>query len=210
MLNWFAISFSRGSSRPKDQTWVSCIVGRHLTIWVTRDVQFTLIHGPNISGSYAILFFTASNFSFTTRHIHSWALFALWPRLFILSRVISPLISSSILGTYRPGEFLFQCPIILPFHTVHGVLKARTLKCFAIPFSSRPRFVRTLHDDPSILGGPTWHGSVSLSYTRLWSRWSFWLAFGDSGFCSGGCRIVVLVSSLCHLMDEGKRLVQAS
>ena len=27
---------------------------------------------------------------------------------FILSGVISPLISSSILGTYRPGDFLFQ------------------------------------------------------------------------------------------------------
>ena len=33
--------------------------------------QFTLIHGSNISGSYAILFFTASDFTFTTRHIHS-------------------------------------------------------------------------------------------------------------------------------------------
>ena len=38
-------------------------------------------------------------------------------------------------------------------HTVHGVLKARLLKCFAIPFSSGLRFVRTLHHDPSILGG---------------------------------------------------------
>ena len=37
---------------------------------------------------------------------------------------------------------------------VHGVLKARRLKWFAIPFSSGPLFVRTLHHDPSILGGP--------------------------------------------------------
>ena len=29
-----------------------------------------------------------------------------------------------------------QCLIFLPFHTVHGVLKARILKWFAIPFSS--------------------------------------------------------------------------
>ena len=41
----------------------------------------------------------------------------------------------SILGTYWPGEFIFQCPIFLPFHTVHRVLKARILKWFAIPFS---------------------------------------------------------------------------
>ena len=38
------------------------------------------------------------------------------------------------MGTYRPGEFIFQYPIILPFHIVHGVLKAKILKWFAIPF----------------------------------------------------------------------------
>ena len=72
-------------------------------------------------------------------------LFLLWLYPFILSGVISPLISSSILGTYRLGEFLFQNSIILPFHTVHGVLKARTLKWLAIPFSSGPHSVRPLH-----------------------------------------------------------------
>ena len=41
----------------------------------------------------------------------------------------------------------------------YGVLKARILKWFAIPFSSGPHFVRTLHHDPSVLGGPTRHGS---------------------------------------------------
>ena len=42
-----------------------------------------------------------------TSHIHNWVLFLLWLRLFILSGVISPLISSSILGTYWPGELSF-------------------------------------------------------------------------------------------------------
>ena len=32
-----------------------------------------LFHGPTIPGFYAVLFFTASDFTFTTRHIHSWA-----------------------------------------------------------------------------------------------------------------------------------------
>ena len=121
--------------------------------------QFALIHGPNIPGSYAILLFTASDFASITSHIHNWVSFLLWLHLFLLSGVISPLISSSILGTYQSGECIFQCPIFLPFHTVHGVLKARILKCFAIPFSSGPLFVRTLHHDLSILGGPTRHGS---------------------------------------------------
>jgi len=62
--------------------------------------------------------------------------FLLWLHPFILSGVISPLISSSILGTYLPGEFFFQYPIILLFHNIHGVFKARKLKWFAIPFSS--------------------------------------------------------------------------
>ena len=43
--------------------------------------------------------------------------------------------SSSILDTYRPGEFLYQYPIILPFHTVHGVLKTRILIWVAISLS---------------------------------------------------------------------------
>ena len=73
----------------------------------------------------------------------------------LLFNRISRLVSSSILGTYWPGEFLFQYPIILPFHTVHGVLKARVLKWFAIPFSSGPHSVRSLHHDPLILGCPT-------------------------------------------------------
>ena len=60
-------------------------------------------------------------------------LFLFYFHPFIFSGVISPLISSSILVTYQPVEFIFQYPIILPFHTVHGVLKARILKWFAIP-----------------------------------------------------------------------------
>ena len=44
-------------------------------------------------------------------------------------------------------------------HTVHGVLVAKILKWFAIPSSSAPHFVWTLHYDPFILSDPTWHGS---------------------------------------------------
>ena len=38
VLEWVAISFSRGSSPPRDRTWVSRIVGRSFTIWATREV----------------------------------------------------------------------------------------------------------------------------------------------------------------------------
>ena len=120
--------------------------------------QFALIHGPNIPDCYVILLFTAWGFTSITSHIQNWVLFLLWLHLFILSGVISPVAYWGILGTYQPVEFIFQCPIFLPFHTVLGVLKARILKWFAIPFSSGPRFVRT-HHDSFVLGGPTQHGS---------------------------------------------------
>ena len=37
ILEWAAISFSRGSSQPRDRTWVSCIADRRFTIWATRS-----------------------------------------------------------------------------------------------------------------------------------------------------------------------------
>ena len=38
-LEWVAYSFSRESSQPRDQTWVSCIAGRFFTSWATRKAQ---------------------------------------------------------------------------------------------------------------------------------------------------------------------------
>ena len=40
--------------------------------------------------------------------MHILVLFSLWLQLFILSGIISPFFSSSILGTYQPGESIFQ------------------------------------------------------------------------------------------------------
>ena len=121
--------------------------------WLTTS-NLPWFVGPNIPGSYAI-FFTTLDFTFTTRHIHNWVLFPLWLRLFITSGTISLLFSSSILVTCQCGEFIFQCHIFFPFHTV---LRTRMLKWFAFPFSSGPHFVRALHPYPCVLGGPV-HGS---------------------------------------------------
>ena len=40
VLEWVAISFSRGSSQPRDQIWVSCIASRHFTIWATMEAPW--------------------------------------------------------------------------------------------------------------------------------------------------------------------------
>ena len=37
VLEWVAISFSRGSSRPSNWTRVSCVADRHFTTWTTRE-----------------------------------------------------------------------------------------------------------------------------------------------------------------------------
>ena len=39
ILEWVAIAFSRGPSKPRDWTRVSCIAGRFFTIWATREAK---------------------------------------------------------------------------------------------------------------------------------------------------------------------------
>ena len=43
VLEWIAVSFSSGSSWPRDRTWVSCIVDRHFIVWATI-MAFTNLH----------------------------------------------------------------------------------------------------------------------------------------------------------------------
>ena len=40
VLEWVAISFSRESSQPRDQTWVSCIAGRFFCNWATSHTIY--------------------------------------------------------------------------------------------------------------------------------------------------------------------------
>ena len=121
-------------------------------------VQFTLIHGPHIPGSYAMLVFTALDFSFTTRHTHNWASFLLRPSCFTLSGAVSkcPLHAGRLPAWGR--ALISQRHLFALSHCSWG-LAARTLAWFAIPSSSGPCLVRILHYDPSILGSPAWHGS---------------------------------------------------
>ena len=58
--------------------------------------------------------------------------FALAPSLHSFWSYFSTVLQEHI-GYLLTWEFIFQCHIFLPFHTLHGVLKARILKQFAIP-----------------------------------------------------------------------------
>ena len=144
--------------------------------------QFALIHGPNIPGSCAILFFTVLDFTSITSHSHNWVLFLLWLHLFILAGVISPLISSSILGTYWPMKFLLQYPIILPFILFMGFSRQEYLSGLLFPFpvdhilSDLPTMTR-----PSWVAPWAWVSFIE-SDKAVVLVWLDWLDFCEYGF----------------------------
>ena len=134
----------------------------NLAISLIDHIQYTLIHGPNIPGSYVIIFFTELDFTFTTSQIHNWVSFPLWPSHLILSGAISNcpfLLPSSILDTCWCPSFHLLVSYLFAFHMVHGVIQIRTLEWIAISSSSGPCFVRNFHYGLFILCGPAWHGS---------------------------------------------------
>ena len=49
ILEWAAISFSRGSSRPRDRTQVSSLSGRWFTACITREAQEPRMQALNLS-----------------------------------------------------------------------------------------------------------------------------------------------------------------
>ena len=52
VLEWFAISFSRGSSQPRDWTQVCRIAGKHFTIWASMVSYFICLWVQLISGFF--------------------------------------------------------------------------------------------------------------------------------------------------------------
>ena len=65
VLEWVAISFSRGSSQPRDQTQVSRIVGRRFTIWATREAHLMNLCGRS---DLATLFVCLITFHYNKNH----------------------------------------------------------------------------------------------------------------------------------------------
>ena len=88
ILEWVAISFSRGSSQPRDRAHVSCIVGRFFTIWATRAVHiFPVVISPY---SHQILFWGLLSFFF-------------FPILIGVKWCLMVVLIQSILKEIRPG-----------------------------------------------------------------------------------------------------------
>ena len=119
-----------------------------------------------------------SEFASITSHIYNWVLLFLWLCLFVLSGVISPLISTSMLGTHW---LIFQCPIFFAFSYCSWGSQGNNAEVVCHSLSSGPCFFRTLHHDLPILRGPTQRGSVDKAVVHLTRLVSFlWLWFS---FC---------------------------
>ena len=91
ILEWVAISFSRGSSWPRDRTWVSRIAGRHFTVWATREARHL-----NFISSYILKLYSKT--------------FALWLLATIPHIFISTISSLSVLPKWLK-PFNMKCTV---------------------------------------------------------------------------------------------------
>ena len=94
-----AIPFSRGSSWPRDRIWVSCIIGRFFTIWVTREASnrntpnFWMVRNLKYQHSNGEMkhhqqqwcYWLSSFFCSMLKKKKTLPLFTLWSSLFCLS-----------------------------------------------------------------------------------------------------------------------------
>ena len=86
----------------------------------THTHTHTHTHTP-LTFQASMQYCSLQHWTFTTRHIHSWASFLLCPSCFILSGAVGncpPFFPSSVLDTFWTGRLPFWCHIFLPFHTV--------------------------------------------------------------------------------------------
>ena len=66
----------------------------HLSCYLSCQPVGPLVLRTHLRENYVILLFAASDLASITSHIHNWVLFLLWFSVFILSGVISELLSS--------------------------------------------------------------------------------------------------------------------
>ena len=77
-------------------------------------IQFTLIHGPTIPGTYAIFFFVALDFTFTARHSHNCHFHFAPANLFLLALIVIALWSSPV-PLWTPDYLGHSMSAVIPF-----------------------------------------------------------------------------------------------
>ena len=152
------------------------------TLAISWPLPITLIHGPDIPGSYAILLFTASDLASITSHIHNWVLFLLWLHPFILFGVISPLISSSMFSPTDLGSSFFNILSFCLFILFMGF--SRQEYWSGLPFPSPVDHILSdlsTMTHPSWVAPRAWLNFIELDKAVVVVRLD-WLVFCDYGF----------------------------
>ena len=72
ILNWVAIPFSRGSSLPRDWSWVSFIAGRFFNIWAIREGLLSGRTSTSLFQNFHYRLFRAYKFTTETRLLYHW------------------------------------------------------------------------------------------------------------------------------------------
>ena len=76
---------------------ISCLTMSTIPRFVELTFQVLFFFfGTNIPGSYALYVFTSSDFIFTTKHIHYWVSFPLWPRFIVVELLVIAFCSSPV------------------------------------------------------------------------------------------------------------------
>ena len=106
ILEWVAISFPRGSSQQRDQTWVSWIAGRFFTIWATGEASRLLSGAERKTVTQLQILVPITWYQF------SLVFSSLWRQIFAFPGQLSPLYQKSLLKS-QPCFSSMEDPLTL-------------------------------------------------------------------------------------------------
>ena len=122
ILEWVAISFSRGSSWSKNQAQASCITGRFLTFWATKNTQ-----SRNRRCFHFVLLLQQITTNFWLKQC-TFIVLVSWSQKSDACGMLM-IVLSCVRLVYNPED----CSP--PGSSVHGIFQARILEWVAISFS---------------------------------------------------------------------------
>ena len=161
VLEWITLSFSRGSSQPRDRIRVSRIVNRHFAVWATREV-------PVQNTVMSCLDFC--------NHLTGWLTFLQYTSIpNILSDLVCVCAHTRTCSCSVVSDSLWPYGLYSqPGFSVHGIFQARILECIAISYSraySWPRDQTCVFECPALAG--RLFTSVPLGKMIKWLEWLF-------------------------------------
>ena len=156
ILEWVAMPSSRGSSKPRDQTQVSCIAGGFFTVWATREAKNTGVVSPSLLQGI-----------FPTQELNQGLLLCRWI-LYQLSYLGSPSISMCyVLISLVMSDSLRPYGLTLPGFSVCGILQTRILEWVSMlsRVSSQPGIKPVSLMSSALVGG---FFTTSATYTCIY------------------------------------------